>query len=553
MNDRQDPYGQIYGYDAYGRPLYRAEPPDQTPAAGYQDPQYGYPQEGYPQQDYGQYGAEQYGQDPYGQPYQQPYGEQGYDPYAAYGTSAPAAPAPEPVAEPAQPEPEQEPEQEPEPRPERPGAAAPPPVPPQRDTDDTDYRTEQFAFVDEQNDEVEDVIDWLKFSESRTERREEAKRRGRSRRRLLVILLVLAVIGGTGALWATGRLPFLPGPGEDDGAAGPGGGAREVILVHLRAVDSDDSSTALLVADGPDATGTTLLLPDELAVIADGMGTTLAQAVVQEGASTVRDAVSNLLGTDISGSWRLDTPYLQNLVDQLGGVRLSTDVEVPGEDGGEPLVPLGDDMRLSGASAVAYATYRADDEPAAAQLQRFGAVLEAVLDTMPTDEESATGIVRNLQQIVDPSLSEEELGASLAALAAYAQDDAYTTTVLPAEEDGTISDETAEGLVADVLDGTVSNANPDGIARIGVRDATGVDGTAEEARITLLNGGFTVVDARATDEPADASQVTYSDEAFQETAIEAARTLGLSEDVVTQGETSANADVTIVLGGDYDD
>ncbi|MFI7272851.1 LCP family protein [Streptomyces sp. NPDC049879] len=573
MNDRQDPYGgqQIYGYDEYGRPLYRAGGEEPPGGEQYQDPYgQGYYQQdyqgGYPQQDQqGQpgYGASGYGTPGYGgqqqaQQYQAPYGQgqgqaqpghQGYyDPAAPAAPSAPGTPpAPEPPYDGWDAGTGRQPAVEDTPA---------PPVPPQRPggdpaarPDGEEYHTEQFAFVDEQDDEVEDVIDWLKFSESRTERREEAKRRGKSRRRLLVVALVLAVLGGVGGLWATGNLPGLAGPGEE-GASGPGGEARDVILVHLRPVDSDASSTALLVANGGEGTGTTLLLPGDLAVLADGTGTTLAQAVADEGASAVQEAVGGLLGADIVGTWRLDTPYLERLVDLVGGVRLDTDTDVPGENG-EPLVSRADDTRLSGQAAVAYATYRGPDEPATAQLDRFGQVMQAVLTALPADRAGATDVVRTLEQIVVPPLGVEELGASLATLAGYAQDDAYTTTVLPAEEDGTISDETAEGLVADVLGGTVSDVGLDGVVRVGVRDATGVDGTAEEARIALVNGGFTVVDARAVDAAEETSQVTYADEEDQPTALEAARTLGLPEEAVVQGDPAGNADVTIILGADY--
>ena len=66
---------------------------------------------------------------------------------------------------------------------------------------DAEYRTEQFSFIEEPDEDSEDVIDWLKFTESRTERREEAKRRGRNRVVALVVVLVLAVAGGVGYLW----------------------------------------------------------------------------------------------------------------------------------------------------------------------------------------------------------------------------------------------------------------------------------------------------------------------------------------------------------------
>ncbi|MDT0319270.1 LCP family protein [Streptomyces millisiae] len=567
MNDRQDPYGQfgqpgqIYGYDEYGRPIYGTEP-QQPPAQGEYD--YGYGTGG--QQDYG-YG---YGQDTgqqapvqdqghqQGQYPQQDQSQGGYGYGYGYGyggdTSYGTAPAGHDTGQ-------QAPVQDHGPEPAAPTAGpapatqdppATPSVPPARGAEpaDGEYQTEQFAFVEEEDGKAEDVIDWLKFSESRTERREEAKRRGRTRKRLLVVLLVLAVLGGVGYLYATDRLPFLADSGTG-GETATGAQVRDVVVVHLRPLDSDETSTVLLVGNETTETGTTLLLPNELSVTPDGGTTTLGQAVANEGAASVREAVGGLLGADIQGTWRLDTPYLETLVELVGGITLTTDAEVPGEDGEDPLVPRGEDVQLAGRAAVAYATLRGEDEPGSAQLARFGQVLQAVLEKLPADEAGATRVVEGLNQIVDPSLTEDQLGNLLARLAGYAQGDAYETTQLPVEVDGSISDETAEGLVSEVLGGTVSNADPNGAPRIGVRDASGVQGNAETARIALVNGGFTVVDSRAAGGTEPSSQVVYGDEAHRETALEAARTLGLPEEAVTQGDGAGNVDVTIILGEDY--
>ncbi|MGP3968961.1 LCP family protein [Streptomyces sp. 6N223] len=546
MNDRQDPYGQnapIYGYDEYGRPIYQQPQPQQPQPAAYDGYDHGTGAGAGATYDYGTAGGQQtydYGTG------QQPPVYDGYDPYGQGTAQQPA------VADPPAPAP----------------AAEPPSVPGQRRTSDgpeqeqqAAYQTEQFAFVDEQDEESEDVIDWLKFTESRTERREEAKRRGRVRRRLLVFTLVLAVLGGAGFLWATDRLPAIPGLEGTEEAAAPGAQVRDVIVVHLRETNGDTTSTALLVANETTERGTTLLLPNELAVTSDGATTTLGQAVVDSSAGEVRDAVGGLLGADIKGTWRLDTPYLENLVNIVGGITLDTNAEVAApedeEAGGDgPLVPQGQDVLLDGEAATAYAVHRAEGEPETAQLERFGQVMAAVFAEFPTGRDPAIEVVRALLLIPDPSLPEEELGASLAQLAALAQagdggGTGYGTSLLPVQDDGTLSEETADGMVKDVLGGTVSNPDPGGAVRIGIRDASGAEGAAQDARIDLVNGGFTVVDARAAEETQAASQVTYADEAHRETALDAARTLGLPEDAVTQGEGAGNADVTILLGEDY--
>ncbi|MGR6999540.1 hypothetical protein ACU686_17640 [Yinghuangia aomiensis] len=61
------------------------------------------------------------------------------------------------------------------------------------------YDDEEFAFVDEESEESEDVIDWLKFAET-PERRDE--RRKQLRGRAMALLLVLAGVGVGGGYFA---------------------------------------------------------------------------------------------------------------------------------------------------------------------------------------------------------------------------------------------------------------------------------------------------------------------------------------------------------------
>ncbi|EST35872.1 hypothetical protein N566_17145 [Streptomycetaceae bacterium MP113-05] len=418
--------------------------------------------------------------------------------------------------------------------------------------DEDGYDTDQFSFVEEEAEESEDVIDWLKFSESRTERREEAKRRGRNRKRALVILVVLSLLGGVGYLWYAGKLPGLGGaPGVDGAAVGQ---QRDVLVVHLRDPDSAANSTALLVDNSTTGQGTTLLLPDSLAVTtADGSTTTLGKSVESEGATPTRDALNQLLGADIKGTWRLDTPFLETLVDAVGGITLDANATVPAEKkDADPLVEKGEARELDGRAAVAYAVHRDDAETGTAQLERFGQVMEAVLGKVSTEKTSATRTIETLGQILDPSISQASLGASLASLAARAQADAHETRVLPVEPDGTLSAETSDGMVKDVLGGTVRNSDPDAAPRVSLRNAAGDEDAAGSARVTLVNGGFTVVGASRADDTRETSQVVYGDAKQKKRAQAVAKTLGLPDDAVQKGDGAGNADVTVVLGQDYD-
>jgi anionic cell wall polymer biosynthesis LytR-Cps2A-Psr (LCP) family protein len=561
VNDRYDPgYGgdqyELVGYDEYGRPVYRQVQAQQTQQQAY-DP-------------YAQQQQQGYGYDPYGATGQQPppapaydygtgrqqsgYGS--YDPYASgqhqggtashdpYGqATAGAGTAQQPrVAEqtahiPQQAGPADDEEAGPGPR--------------------REYHTEQFAFVEEPDDNSEDVIDWLKFTENRTERREEARRRARSRIVALVVVLALAAAGGVGYLWYAGK---LPGVSSEDSATGTataaGAQKRDVIVVHLHDIKGGGTATALLVDNTTTKRGTTVLLPNSLALTSDdGTTTTLAKSVEDDGSDGTRGALDTVLGTDIQGTWRLDTPYLQNLVDLVGNIDVDTNAEVPDpaakKKGEAPLVSKGKAQTLSGKMAVAYATYRAPGEAQNAQLERFGQVLQGVLRKLSSDPQGATTTIQTLQQILDPSLTDKDLGTFLARLSDLAKGGDYRTDLLPVQADGTLSAQASAGVVKNVLGGTAKSPDKDAAVSVSVQNASGVKDNTEKARVVLLNGGFTFLEGGTAGSAQATSKVTYADAADKADAAEVAKTLGLPAGSVTKGRISASADVAVVLGQDY--
>ncbi|WP_129309214.1 LCP family protein [Streptomyces sp. L2] len=576
MNDRYDagdagygagPY-EIVGYDEYGQPVYRQVPAQQPPQQPY-DP---YPQQGY---GYDPYAAGRPQQTPSSDPYatgQQPsydsYGAPAaHDPYGAGtapGGQGPAAPydpygqasnsgqqrraAEQTAYIPQQSGPVEEPEA-PAARPGRPAEQA--------SAAEPEYRTEQFAFVEEPADDSEDVIDWLKFTENRTERREEARRRARGRIIALLVVLALVAVGGVGYLWYAGKLPGLSSSGSKADTATPvGAQKRDVIVVHLHVTGTSRTSTALLVDNTTTKQGSTVLLPNSLALTGDdGTTTTLAKSVGGDGASGTRDQLDTVLGTSIQGTWRLDTPYLQNLVELVGNIDIDTNADVPDPDskkkGSAPLVHKGQDQTLSGKMAVAYATYRAPGEAQNAQLERFGQVMQGVLRKMSTDPAGATTTVQTLAQILDPPLTDEDLGAFLAKLADLAKGGDYKTALLPVQADGTLSPHTSDSVVKDILGGTAKSPDAGSAVRVSVQNATGVKDDTEKARVVLLNGGFTFLEGGSAGGTRATSKVVYQDAADKENATEVAKTLGLSTGSVTKGTVSSGADVSVVLGGDY--
>ncbi|MFH8702532.1 polydiglycosylphosphate transferase PdtA [Streptomyces rubrogriseus] len=556
-----DPYAQQQG-QPYGQ---SGQPYGQQGQQGQRGQQYGQQGQQYGQQ-YGQqgqqYGQQGYGYDPYAtgsqQPVQQPYdpyGSQGgYDtgrqpaqpPYDPYGRAATSGPQPR-VAEqtahiPQQAGPPEERERT------DPAEAAEP---------GGDYRTEQFAFVEEPAGDSEDVIDWMKFTENRTERREEARRRARSRIVALVVVLALVAVGGIGYLWYAGKLPGLSSSDDKTGGTTTAGAQkRDVIAVHLHDTKGGGTSTALLVNNTTTKQGTAVLVPNALALTGDdGSTTTLAKSVGDEGPDATRTALDSALGTDIEGTWRLDTPYLQILVDLVGNIDVDTDADVPDPEskdkGAAPLVHKGEGQTLSGKMAVAYATYSAKGEEANAQLQRFGQVMQGVLRKLSSDPQAATTTVQTLGMILDPPLTEKDLGTFLAGLSDRAKGGDFKTALLPVQDGGGLSAEAGDSVVKDVLGGTAKSPDKDAAVSVSVRNATGEEDRTGKARVVLLNGGFTFVSGGTASGTEATSQVVYAEPADKENAVQVAKTLGLPTGSVTQGKVSANARVSVVLGQDY--
>ncbi|MFE6662681.1 LCP family protein [Streptomyces sp. NPDC057697] len=574
MNDRQNPYDpyyqqpQIIGYDEYGQPVYQqpqqAQPQAYDPYAP-QQPQQSHQQ---PQQ------ADQgYGYDPYAQPQPQAYDpyasqqqpqqaqQQAYGGYDGYGYDTGRQPAavdttqqwniPQQAAAPPEPPAPAPAPPEPGPAPEPGSGAEPEAVVPGQRRADRDYRTEQFSFIEEPDEDSEDVIDWLKFTESRSERREEARRRGRNRMVALIVVVALVVVGGVGYLWSAGKIPGLSGSDQND-TASSGPQKRDVIVVHLRDTKKGGTSTALLVDNVTTKKGTTVLLPNSLAVADDdGITTTLGKSVKDDGTTGTRDSLSTLLGTDISGTWRLDTPYLETLVDLVGNIEVDTDTDVPDtKKDASPLVKKGEAQTLSGRMAVAYATYQGPGEPETKQLTRFGEVVRGVLRKISDDPKAATVTVQTLAQILDPSLPEKDLGASLAKLAQHAKVGDYKTALLPVQTDGSLTDAATESVVKDVLGGTVKAPAADAAVRVGIKNATGNPDSTQSAQIKLVNGGYDFVGGGTAGTTA-LSEVVYKTAADKEKATQVAKTLGLPTEAVKEGKPAANADVSVLLGQDY--
>ena len=530
----QEPiYQPAYGYDSYGRPIQQqqgyADPGYQDPAyqdPGYQDAGYqdtGYRNAPYPDPAYqgGGYQDPAYGyqQQPQYPPYPSEYGQQPQQaqPQAPYDSGQFAIPQQQaaPPVESVVP-------------PRRPAAAAP------------ESTSEEFAFVDDA-EESDDVIDWMKFSETRGERRDERRKQLRTRLIALGVVLILIAVGGAGYLWLRG--------GSSSGSVAAST-KRTVIAVHLHDLNKN-IYTALLVSNPASGQGSTLLLPGTLAVPTDsgGASVTLASSVNAQGNAATRDGLHALLGTDVSATWSLYTPFLQNLIDLLGGVTVDSNTTIT--QNGKALVKPGKAI-LGGAAAIAYADYQAKGESAGAQLSRYGQVLAGLVKAMPQDAASAASDITKMGAVADPSLPDATLGALMAALSTDAQGGKYATETLAVNANGTPAS-SAGDMVKQLLGGSVTTSGGATAARVAITDASGGGNKATLAEAAVVNGGFTLVpDSSKAASTQSTSSITYSDDSRAADAKQLAQDLGLPTTVVTKVTSAQSADLMVVLGKDYE-
>ncbi|WP_037576444.1 LCP family protein [Phaeacidiphilus oryzae] len=428
------------------------------------------------------------------------------------------------------------------------GVGPPPPRTPAEDPSaprgKANYDTGEFAFVEDEEESSEDVIDWLKFTETRGERRDERRRSVRRRGIAVLVLLVLVVAGGAGYLFASGRMKF----GSSSGGGSLPAAQRQVISVYLRSLNGK-TSTALMVDDPTTHRAGALLIPDTLKVPQDGGSPmALGGSWDQQSASGTRDGLNSVLGTHVTGTWRLDAPFLDTLVDVLGGITVDADTAI--SQGGKQLVHQGS-QTMNGAAAEAYATYQAKGEPAGAQLARFGQVMSAVVKAFPTDAISASSDVGRMGAVLDPSLPQKDLAAALAAMATDTGRSGFRTVSLPVTAGGAVASG-GDALVKSVIGGAGQRATGGTLAQVAVQNGSGNSRNTGLADAALQNAGFSLASGDATTAAARATtQVLYSDAARQTAAQQVAQALGLGTAAVAKGTVPGNADVLVVLGKDY--
>lgn len=391
-------------------------------------------------------------------------------------------------------------------------------------------------------------------------RASRAAARRRRRRRLTAAAAILVLLAGA----AVAAVRLWPARGPAHAAAGAAAPER-TLLIGLTDAAGRTPAAALLAAAPAAGMGAEVLLPAGLIADAPGYGSQPIEtiSVLPDGSRVQAAAVSRLLSLRVDTVLSLSPAVFERLVSALGGLpmRVSAPLMQTGA-GGRPVVavPAGS-VRLTGAQAWLYATYRAPAEDGQAPLPRLQAVLDAVLSRLPAD---AAGLRARLVAAGVPAGTAEAVAPVLAGLRGDVVSGHMLYTQLPVDSvDGGQSTPLYRvdpaGLAQMLGGGVLAGARlaaPTAGRRVLVEYGVGASAAGGSAASRLASAGFSYVGDQtlpAAERPAHSVVLVFHDTAAaQQLAVQLARTLGLPATAVAYSPRQQSvADMVVILGADY--
>lgn len=423
----------------------------------------------------------------------------------------------------------------------------------ERDATDIYLDEDQFEGQAELEGQAE-IEHWREAARRRAE--EETRRAARQRRRLMLIsgavalALVLGLVGWK--VYSASRAKSA-----DEVALG---GKRASVLFQLRAPDGGAAASVVVMHDRAASSGGMLAIPGDLGIDIPGEGVVpFSEALIIAGESLTRDALADLLGATIHGSFTFDPATFQAVVDRLGGVEMPIEraIVIDGETVVEP-DPDGGVVRLRGAELLAYAVNEVPGETAADAAERFGAVVRAFLDRIPAQFEATANLFTALGVVGSGTMPSDQLAAILAGAAGDLRAETLTLGTLPVSADGlgALDPIAAAPVVRSVLGGTVQGLSTDGTPRVLVQFGISEEGARNAIRAEVLNSGYRYVDGGELPDALSSPRPTTTITAFGRNGQEAARNLAIAMNMdpssVKLGEGEGVADVLVVLGADFE-
>ena len=388
---------------------------------------------------------------------------------------------------------------------------------------------------------------------TRTGRRSElrAKRR-RQRRRLTVVGIAAALV--VALLFV---LTLFHGGGSSPKKVHAPTRTQRTILFQLKGPAGTAVASALLAHDGPSTSGAVVLVPPQVLAQVPGVGSVAFGKALQTGSvAGARNALADLMGVTIDGSWVVDVPTFQRLVDQEGGVQVDVDAVVLS---GRAVLLQPGAQRLAGLQAVQYATYLGAGEQEQTRLARLQSVLDGVLTGLPT---TTTDLLRSLGP---GSLSTAPTAALGDVLTGLKKDDKADSLqyrslpVIPVASGDNVVFRIDAAATTQLVDELLAQSVPAGVRATGNRvlvlNGVGTPGLGAQVRDRLVPAGFVFVASRnAPTFGYLTTQVLVRDATTAGAALGArvAKALGVpASSVMTSDQIGTIADVVVIIGKDF--
>ena len=391
-------------------------------------------------------------------------------------------------------------------------------------------------------------------SGSRVGRRAELRAQRRKQRRRIVVAAVVAVA----VLLAAIVFLIVKNGGNAGGHKATATRTQKTLLLQVKAADGTAVSSALLADDRKTGNGAIVLLQPQVLVNAScaGGGGSLGSTLASGGVTAARNALSDVMGVTIDGSWVLDGATFARLVDSLGGVNVDVDVPVLS---GRTIVVNSGQQRLTGANALAFATYHAAGEQEQVRLTRLQAVLDAILGELPADTTSLVGSLGSGSTTTVPAAT---VAGVLQGLAKDDKGDNLQYQSLPVSKvdvDDQQRFRIDTAATYQLVDSLLAPSIPAGARKTGNRvlvlNGVGTPGLANKVRDRLVPAGFTCVGSRNADHFGYAKSSVLVPNATEQ-AITAgnavAKAIGVPASAVqTSDQIGTIADVVVIVGADF--
>lgn len=364
---------------------------------------------------------------------------------------------------------------------------------------------------------------------------------------VLTVVVVLALRGpGGDPAEAVAPVPEVPAQQTLALTFGDGTAGRGLVGAALVGVDSAEVSTLLVP-------------PDLLLTVADAGPVSVTEAALI-GGEPVRRGLEDTLLLRVDGVALIQPAQLATLVDAVGGVMVDVTSEV---NTGDVLVAVGDDQRLAGAQASAYAVLAVEGEPAEARLARLGAVVQGLLEALPSDPADLGPTLQAAGVTATEGLGPDGLARLVASAAERAAAGNAEQVVLPTRELAAadaqrrgVDEEAARAELDSRFAGALLPVAAVGEVRVTVSNGVGRPGLGAAARDLLVADGLRYVGGGNVTEfglqPQTVVLVPSQAQEDRDRGEAVAAALGLDPGALqVNRETLVDTDVVVVLGDDF--